>query len=139
MLRLWEYEIYHFLKKSFPFFFNVAKGGSERKREVAGAGEKHNSSGEVLTKGQNAPISLAGCGNLRDGEAGASLCTHPSHSAAPGGGSSKAGLRCCWMRVRAAFAPFRAEEEGAKLRANKSLLEENPAFFPLLESRVFCY
>lgn len=43
----------------------MTKGGSERKKEVAGAEEKHNSPGEVLAEGQRAPVSLAGCGNLR--------------------------------------------------------------------------
>ena len=44
----------------------MTKGGSERKKEVAGAEEKHNSPGEVLAEGHRAPMSLAGCGNLRD-------------------------------------------------------------------------
>lgn len=44
----------------------MTKGGSERKKEVAGAEEKHNSPGEVLAKGQRVPPSPAGHGNLRD-------------------------------------------------------------------------
>lgn len=48
------------------FFLNMIKGGSERKKEVAGAESKHNFPGEVLAKGQRAPMGPAGCGNLRD-------------------------------------------------------------------------
>lgn len=55
-----------FSKQIFLIFFNVTKGGSERKKEVAGAEAKHNFPGEVLAKGQRAPMGPAGCGNLRD-------------------------------------------------------------------------
>lgn len=55
-----------FSKQIFLIFFNVTKGGSERKKEVAGAEAKHNFPGEVLAKGQRAPMGPAGCGSLRD-------------------------------------------------------------------------
>lgn len=44
----------------------MIKGGSERKKEVAGAEAKHNFPGEVLAKGQRAPMGPAGYGNMRD-------------------------------------------------------------------------
>lgn len=42
------------------------KGGSERKKEVAGAEAEENFPGEVQAKGQRAPMGPAGCGSLRD-------------------------------------------------------------------------
>lgn len=44
----------------------MIKGGSERKKEVAGAEAKHNFPREVVPKGHRAPMGPAGCGNLRD-------------------------------------------------------------------------
>ena len=71
----------------------MTKGGSERKKEVAGAEEKQNSPGEVLAKGQRVLASLAGCGNLRDvpaegcggmEELGLPCVPTPSHPTASG-------------------------------------------------------
>lgn len=44
----------------------MIKGGSERKKAVAGAEAKHNFPREVLARGQRAPMGPAGCGNMRD-------------------------------------------------------------------------
>lgn len=101
--------ICHFLK---IYFFNVTKGGSEKKKEVAGAEEKHNSPGEVLAEGQRVPPSPAGHGNQGCSSWGMEELgfpsgltpSHPTAPGIPGEGRSKTWLRCCWGMVWAATA-----------------------------------